>query len=477
MPQSEIDRIKVAEKKVEDSIAAFEEEIKRSDGFARQARAAFIRFKTANDNKAKVNRAQGKRSFSPTAMEREDDPFDTIWTYTYWAPFVVYVEKPKGRDSISPEFKETLESKAALLKHLVDYFKANFIDKYGLKRVKPEHVAAQAEEEGWPLQIVVFKDGKTFNQFVSDTSGQPIAGARALYSPLDERVLTYDDTDDKSSDTTWFNESVLIHETFHMLSDHYAQDPRFTRESLLASPRYSSILVQEGLTDFVAGFSRGGGEGHSATYEFMQVNHLRLRDMKFFHQRFTKNQFLYRIQDMVDCRHYGQCIGKGIDRWRELKLAMPANPRAVGSFAFLQSNCLGQYYATAALAAYFFHYYEEGGAHPYRAKWWDFVGKDYKDEIKMDSQVTQIGVEAFKQTFGISTDADWDAIQKKFEKFTETLTAQDVGKSGGPEIPDGEGEGEGGAEEGGDNGTVRPLFGNNRDGHPGRREILRRKAG
>jgi len=69
-------------------------------------------------------------------------------------------------------------------------------------------------------------------------------------------------------------------------------------------------------------------------------------------------------------------------------------------------------------------------------------------------------------------------MQKKFEKFTETLTAKDVGKSGGPEIPDGEGEGEdeGGDEEGGDNGTVRPMFGNNRDGHPGRREILRRKA-
>lgn len=460
MPQAELDKLKAAEKPVLESIAAFEEEVKRSNGFAKKARSAFIRFKTANDSAAVVNRLKGKRSFSPKAMDRENEPFDEIWTYTYWEPFVLYVEKPPGRDGISPAFNESLASKAAMLKTLVEFFKVNFVEKFSLKRVKPKEETERAEKEGWPLQILVFKDEASFRKFAEEVSGgaKLPPGARAYYSPVEERVVTYDDTSDVSPDTMWFNESVLIHETFHMLSDHYAANPMFSMDELRVRPSFSSILVQEGLTDCIAGFRRTGGEGHDAKYEFMQLNHLRLKQLQGFQSRFTKNQHLFRIQDMVECRNYGHCMNKALQRWRDLKLPL-RDP------TWIAQNGFGLYYAAATQAAYFFQYYEEGGKHIYRDKWWDFLGKDYRKDFKMASHDTNVGVEAFKQTFGITDQAGWDDMQTKYEAFVGALKPEDVGK-GGEELPP---ENEGEAKDGDKKESRMPWHGSRHAALPGQR--------
>ncbi|MCB9933125.1 MAG: hypothetical protein H6841_06875 [Planctomycetes bacterium] len=388
------------------------------DGFAIKSRKAWIRFKLAQDSKAKVDRVKGKRSFSPKAMGRDSEDFADVWTYTYGPSFMVYVEKPIGQDKLDPVFIETLESKKALLAHLYDWFRVNLIDKYNLQRQKPKDNAAIAQKEGWPMEIVVLKDRATFEKYCEDSMGQPMPGARAFYSPIDEQVMTYDDRSDSSPDTQWFNESVLIHETFHMLSDYFASNPKFTEADLQQSPRYTSILVQEGLTDSVSGFKREG-DGANATYEFFELNHLRLQEFQAVY-KILGNEPLYRIRDTIECRHYGQVRAKAQERWLDRKWKV--HPMWINQIS------MSIYYASACQTSYFFQFYKEGGKYPYRDKWWDFVGMDYKGEIDLNSYDDNSGIAKFKEVFGIKSDKDWDDMEKKWLEYTMDLSPENVGK-------------------------------------------------
>ncbi|MCA8936071.1 MAG: hypothetical protein KDB68_07680 [Planctomycetes bacterium] len=393
-----------------------------ADGFALKARKAWIRFKASQDSKAKVDRKKGKRSFSPTAMERGSEPFDKIWTYTYWKPFIVFVEREIGQDDLDEDFMETLESKAALLKHEYDWFNEKLIQPFNLQRQKPQYNAKQAEEEGWPLEIIVLKDSATFEQFVLDSMGQPMPGARAFYSPLEERVMTFDDTSTTNADTLWFNESVLIHETFHMLSDFYHADPMFDMEMLQQRPSYTSILVQEGLTDSVSGFTREG-LGGKATYEFLELNHLRLRSFKNIYE-ILDSRPLFRIRDMLEVRSYGQANQVAFKRAQELKV----NPM------WAAQNGVGIFYPTACQASYFFHHYKKNGKYVYRDKWWKFIGMDYKGEITLTSYNDNSAIAEFKKVFEIDSDEDFDKLDKEWLDYIIALKPEDVGKDGNGEV-------------------------------------------
>jgi hypothetical protein len=444
------------------------------DGFAINARREFLRFKQQNGTLGPFDRTKGQRMFSPPAMDREGEHFDAIWTYTYWKPFIVYVEKPPGRGALDPAFLSSLESKAALLQQLHDWFQEEFVKRYELRRVKPmdeavgfrprrpdgteyDSLAHQAEEENWPMTIVVLQNEDSFQRFLADTSGgNPIPGARAFYSPLNEHVITYDDREQQEEDTEWFNEAVLIHETFHLLSDHYAADPlnlkRLIREEgSLPRPRYTSILVQEGLTDHVAGFTRTG-EGATAQYEFLGRNHLRLRDWKAIYRRLGNNN-LFRFQDMLEVRSYGQ-IGNVVQkRVNELFVkrdqeagTMQVDPVRIN---FAAQTAMGNYYATATMASYFLTNFRKDGRYPYRDKWWDYIGRDYKGHMTLRNFADNAAISDFAELFGMRTQEDWDRLNTEFVEFTLALEVEDVG-SGGEEIPE-EGEkpedGNGDAEE------------------------------
>ncbi|MCC6465880.1 MAG: hypothetical protein IT463_11120 [Planctomycetes bacterium] len=423
------------------------------DGFAKNARLAFGRFCEANAG-GKVNRKKRQRSWSLEAMGRKGEQkrdgtaktIRDIWTYTYWKPFMVYVELPVDQEQgeLSAQFKETLESKSALLQQEHEWFKENFIDAFSLKRQKPQFNAEVAEREGWPMEIMVLKDKATFDQYFEDVNGQPNPGARAFYSPLDEKVITYDDTGEVPPDMLWFNESVLIHETFHLLSDHYAANPMFELEEMMEKTRYANVLVQEGITDSMSGFRRTG-EGRNAKYEFLKQNHLRLKSWQSIYEQVGKKN-IYRIQDMIQCTHYGQCQQVGVQRLASLGIA---RPRSQEHAMQLGGFCLGLYYAAGCQASYFFNEYKEGGKYVYRDKWWTYLRKDYTGEITHEGVNPEPGIKAFKEVFGIKTDKDWDAMEKAFVEFTLALKPEDVGR-GADEGRLEDGGDEGGGDEGGD---------------------------
>jgi hypothetical protein len=366
--------------------AAFKQH--EEDGYWKNTRRAWLRFKGTNDTKGASNdknnlwnRAKRRRPFCQLAMRRDNEEFDDVWTYTYYDPFILYVEKPLGGAARSTKFKEALDSKAALIKDLNIWFDKHFIEPMKLERVKPMDNAKLAAEEGWPLNIIVFKDEATFNQFWEDEHGSPNPGARAYYSPVNEVVITYDE-ETVDPDTAWFNESVLIHETFHMLSDFYASKPidfsKFDAGERPERPRYSNLLIQEGITDSVAGFIRGGGAGRDATYEFLQLNHLRLQNWQQLYHGIMGGHNPFPIKDMLECTVYPQLIGKLRERMT-----------AVGSkFPLSRVNlqvAMGLFYPTACQASYFFHHYQEGGKYVYRDKWWEYLKLDYTGELELPS--------------------------------------------------------------------------------------------
>lgn len=417
----------------------------KKDGYAITARRAFLRFLEANQN-GQWDRAKNKRPFCPRAMGYTDDmetmidpdtgdkrdvEVDDIWTYTYYKPFILYVEKDVEDKEIPEELKDDLMQKAELMRQLMEWFDENMIQKFGLKRVLPlgpggtgldgkyyKTKAELAEAEGWPLTVMVLKDEPSFAKFLEEMSGgRAPAGARAFYSPAHNHVVTYDDRGTRNPDAQWFNESVLIHESFHLLSAQYAADPPPKGEEGESHMRYPNILIQEGLTDAVAGFRREG-EGKSAKYKFMEVNHLRLKS----HQRTYKdleNKNIWRIQDMLQCTHYGQVQQLGYRRACELT-GRRLHP-SIASFT------MGLYYATSCQMVYFFQNYEEDGEYPYRDKWWEYVGRNYKGEMKLVFGYPQEGIKHFKEIFEIESDADYDEINKKFNKFVMDLDPEDVG--------------------------------------------------
>ncbi len=412
------------------------------DNFAINAREAYVRFKGAN--------RPGMRNamFAPADLNREGEDVGDVWGYTYWRPFIVYVEKAPGRDI--EDLKRSFATKANLLMQLETWFRTNLIVPNNLQRVVPspqpsdgpgpyvsykpelkgktfETMGQLAEAEGWPLEILVLKDGQTYDQFCVDQElGGPGGGQRAhYYLPL-RHIVTWDDPNaEAGNEQEWFNESVLMHETFHMLSDHYGAGPIdwvFERRGgkkrwkpVEQRPRYFNLLIQEGLTDSVAGHSKSDTTA-KATYKFVELNKVRIKDWKMVYEMANKNN-IFRIQDLLKCLVYAQCSNVGMQRWTELKVKRQIDP----------DNFVALYYAAACQASYFFFTYDSG---KYRDKWLAYIKADYTGAVKKDRFTADIGIKAFKEAFGIKDDAEIDKIEQELVKYTLALGED------GDEVPD-----------------------------------------
>jgi hypothetical protein len=441
--KTQYDEIKV----LEDALIKAGKELRdqdKADGFAIAAREAFIRFKQKN---ADTNK---RAMFSPKMLQRDGEKFEEVWGYTYWKPFIVYVEIAPGRDV--DDLKKSFATKANLLMQEEKWFRKHIVEAFGLKRVLPfegplkshlpglvgkkfETPGELAEAEGWPLEINVLKDGQTFQQFLQDQMGGGIPGARAFYSNPLKHVVTWDDpAASEGDDQAWFNECVLIHECFHMLTDHYAanpvewkweysgeKDPNGLRKRdwkpIQNKARLFNVFVQEGLTDSVAGFEKEG-DGANAKYSFLMHNRARIPYWQQTYEQFGK-QNLFRVRDLLDCVHYGHFGPVGNRCWDRIgmKKKMGGYPRDA------QQAYFGIYYAAACQASAFLYHYKENGSYKYREKWMRYIKMDYAGEVDRGEYTAEPGIKAFKEAFGIKSDADFDTIEAELVKWNVTLKA------------------------------------------------------
>lgn len=427
---------------LEDACRRAGEELKAQharDNFAINAREAFVRFKGAN--RAGMRNAV----FSPRDLGREKESAGEVWDYTYWRPFVVYVETTPARDAEAVKAAHT--AKAGLLRQLEQWFRTNLVLPFGLQRVlpadssrddpdslvsrKPElkgmkfnTLGQLAEAEGWPLEIILLKDSATCEQICKDLGLDP--GQRGHYHAPLRQVVSWDDSKASAgSEQDVRNTSALISAAFRMLADHYAAGPigwameriagKARWKPVESRPRFANMLLQDGLAEALAGFSRDG-EGSETRYTFLQLNkpHLSLWQKENFESPLVNRQGLFRIKDLINCVTADQVVSLGLQRWKEL--GQQAQPQD-GKLSSLYRACSAQ-------AIYFFQHFTEDGRFKYRAKWWDYVKADFTGAIARADFTPDAGVSAFKIGFGIETDSDFDELEAEFVKFTNELKSE-----------------------------------------------------
>ncbi len=418
------------------------------DGFAKYAAKAFTRF---------------RNSYRNTLFKGE-------WTYHYSAPFVYYLEL-EGNDRSPKEIAESLETKEKILKDLVEYFNTNYRDIWGLERQYP-NVSNEEEKNRWPLEIVVLRDGERYQEYGDDAMDGGIPpGARAHYSPQTRQIITWDDPKSLSDDASrWFDVSVITHEAWHFLSGIHLPDPmsqtfKNDKGQNIPFPTYCSILIQEGLTDFVAGFETDGDN-----YRFGKLNHLRLQNFQAITEQITaawkqapevwkqlnqeypgrqweegKYASLFDLRGMVQTLTYGHA---GWVAQRHMQsLGLHWNP---GIMNFAGGAASGFFYAASCQASYFFHYFEGG---KYRDQFLEWCRRDYTaettkvldwDDLEENQYENTPGLLAFMDIFGIDSfdDEAWQELNDEFMQYVvEELEPLDVGK--GYELPELEGDGDG----------------------------------
>jgi len=423
------------------------------DGFARWAAMAFTRFR--------IN--YGKKYF--------DSP---NWTYAHAKPFVYFQELKEGEVQDPETIKKNLQSKETVLRQEVEYFEQTIRKPFNLKRLYPVGVSDE-ERDNAPLEIIVLADEESFQRTSQQRpeESQIPDGVRAYYSLLTRQIITYDeDGHDADPEKDWWNKSVLIHEAWHFLSAIYLPDLqalKYTRSDGENGyyPGYSSILVQEGLTDWVAGFEEDKATGKIT---FGQVNHLRLETFKSVTTSVTNlwKQISKGVKEgkrpkppnfipysegmyagIIDLRGLVQVTFYGLTRVGVLgnleKYGLNTLPNLVG---FADNS--GINYFAGCQAVHYLMNYDNG---KYRDKWIQYVKDDYtlviKREMDMDAYRQSKyrdsnGMRHFMKVFGLNgwDDPKWEEMNQEFHKHAMALVVKHVGTGEEKKVELEEGEGE-----------------------------------
>ncbi|MCK6439680.1 MAG: hypothetical protein L6Q71_05700, partial [Planctomycetes bacterium] len=348
------------------------------------------------------------------------------------------------------------------------------------KRKYPLGVSEE-EQDKWPLEIIVLMDDERYQAYGKDAMGGALPpGARAHYSPTYRQVITWDDPQSEfNKETQWFDRSVIIHEAWHFISSIYMderktfKDPKSGKNEGL--PGYSSLLIQEGLTDMVAGFETDG-----ENYTFRKQNHARLDNLqeatraitaawKTFteqhasaSQKYTGEEYqegkwasCFDMRGVVIPNAYPFCQHAtllSLRRW-----GMDRHPISYGC----RSAATGMYYAAGCLTSYFFHMNDK-----YRDKFYQWCCDDYHDRIDKNigkfiikyyngeidvnhEHFTSLpGFTSFCKIFGLNgwDDPKWHEMTDEFLDWMMKLEPVDIGK--GFEVDDLNKDGGNGNEDG-----------------------------
>ncbi|MCF6228003.1 MAG: hypothetical protein L3J82_04940 [Planctomycetes bacterium] len=452
LPPASVAKLRAAEKTVFEEAKALKAQDDK-DGFAINARQTFHRFKLHNRNGKRFNVSKGRRAFSPNALGRgkvyeegtkkivdQGETVDEVWTYTYAKPFIIYVEKPVGGE-IDPEYMEGIRQKARLLGQANEWFQSNIVKPIGLTRQLPlgppysvrdkdgkmtgsETPAQKAAREEWPLELVFFKDNQSFMAWANQlTGGRMPPGAVGMYSPEISKTVTWM-SDDDSGQPNQLN--VVMHEVFHQLADHYAANPldynAWEPEERL---RYSSVLVQEGFTEYIASIKYEEGK-----LTFGAPNLSRIVDYFATQDSHIGDLLFTRIKDLLSVQYTSQIDqvfrNRAIelkDKLKEKNFHRAFNGSGVG---------IGYYYAAVCITVQFFNEYEVDGKFPLRKKWLEFIRQDYSGELAEAKKLVDRRVQpdkviaAFAKVFELESDEDWQKLDDDFWEFCKALKKKHI---------------------------------------------------
>jgi flagellar basal body-associated protein FliL len=384
------------------------------------------------------------------------------WTYSYAEPFVYFQELMADESQAPESIRKNLEMKANVLRQEVKFFEEKIRRPFNLERLYPESLPP-AERNRAPLEIIVLRDQDSFyamsKQRPEDMQLPP--GVRAYYSPLTRQIVTYDEDgaeDDEEKD--WWNKSVLIHEAWHFLSAIYMPDRMALRFNLPGDnrdryyPAYASILIQEGLTDWVAGFDEEAAEPENK-FHFGRTNYLRLSSFKQVTDVATR---LWKAR--TEFLKNGPGIPEGMIPWEEGKRMSVIDLRGLVQVSayWTTQHCsrlaLENYgmafhpllqawgensglvnYAIGTQAVHYLINYNNG---MYADRFWQWVKECYRGDISKSFDWTAFmqsprrvtpGFTRFMEIFGINgwDDPKWHSMNQEFLDHAMKIPGKDVG--------------------------------------------------
>jgi hypothetical protein len=396
-PPAEYERVRELESAANAEGKAFWR-LHEADGYAKDARAAWLRFRHAHDTRqyssVRWNRARNQRAFCQHAMRREGEAFEQVWTYMYAKPFVVYVELPPGRGLVEPELAR-LREKLSLLAELYTWFHKEFLYPLKLTRQLPQGFGAAADEEAWPLELVAFRNIATLGVFMEETFGRPDDTPAAYVLGSSTLALSAETPPELTREEA---DTRLAEAGVKMLLDHYVTNPLRGEDW---HPRYSSLLVAEGLPLWTIARLQSGGFGGLNKAQLDVYSRADAKRIALNRLIFNAELPLPKLPNMVE------------------PPPRPEDPPE--SKLWARSSERDDFRATAALYVYFFE------STAYREKWraWlkrEFAGKNASSYLPRERSLTRARtVEAFAKVFELETEEDWSRIDSEFAAFVAAI--------------------------------------------------------
>ena len=132
----------------------------------------------------------------------------------------------------------------------------------------------QLDEPAFPLIAVVLRTRKEFDRFLT-TYHEYDRDILGYYSPLSNRIITYDQSDGRSSDANWFfNTNTIIHEATHQTAFNTGVHSRFGPVVRWASEGLAMLFEARGVNNSMY-YSR----------QTDRINRHRLEQLKTYYEK------------------------------------------------------------------------------------------------------------------------------------------------------------------------------------------------
>ena len=294
-------------------------------------------------------------------------------------------------------YEAVLDEKALIFQQLYKEFFGRYKDSLGLKPLMAPYggredypIGVRSYQDGAPMVVWIFDSKKAFNEYHTkvkqDNSIHPnVAG---YFSPATSYVYLYDEPE--AGDNRVFEINKNVHEGTHQLEFWFTRQRNKWRK-----PHPGQDWFGEGIAEFI-GSTHLYADGR---LEFLGVNVPRLKSMQQGAKALERQGQKYRkfpVEQLVSFGNYGEVRGWGATTWS-------LNPDLV----------LLMFYEQSWAFTYFLNTYDNGKYKERFDKFFDLV-------LHRETGVSK-GADAFKQSFRIRDEDDWEELNDAFHKFIDDV--------------------------------------------------------
>ncbi len=264
------------------------------------------------------------------------------------------------------------------------------------------------------MKVNVFANPKDFFDYNQRVSAGVGGFTRAYYSAEEPRfVTTYDGGEDEDDA---YADQVQCHEGTHQLVHFYTWDltrKEQGRDIDWLECHWRPLWSGEGFAEFFSSHRVVDGK-----YLWMQPLDERMRQIWIFEELVKEKGWLpWRLKEFFTMQHGGQ-----------LNSLARARSKKAGDEWIAEGVMGNLFYGKAWSFVYFLWYAEEGGKPKYRDRYVEYLKAEFHVPFVADPKTGKLRPApawsgTFARVMGLSTEAQWDAIETEWNEFTAKLVA------------------------------------------------------